>query len=111
MKRKSKRPLEEDPIEQWKEWQNNMYNPGYYTGGRIAPIYKSKTAAAGALLIISALIGLSLVVVQTLSGSLDLSSTSMIIVQLSISLLTVVVGGVIFFRYKKAKTKNIGRKH
>ncbi|WP_188397648.1 hypothetical protein [Sporomusa sp. GT1] len=27
----------EDPIDKLKEWQDNQYNPGYYTGGKIPP--------------------------------------------------------------------------
>ena len=27
----------ENPIEKLKEWQENQYNPGYYTGGKIPP--------------------------------------------------------------------------
>ena len=27
----------DDPIKKLKEWQDNQYNPGYYTGGNIPP--------------------------------------------------------------------------
>lgn len=27
----------EEPIKKLKEWQDNQYNPGYYTGGNIPP--------------------------------------------------------------------------
>jgi len=27
----------ENPIKKLKEWQDNQYNPGYYTGGKIPP--------------------------------------------------------------------------
>jgi len=39
----------EDPIENLKEWQDNQYNPGYYTGGKIPPYVDipSKTSLFG----------------------------------------------------------------
>lgn len=33
----NKNKKQEDPIEKLKKWQDNQYNPGYYTGGKIPP--------------------------------------------------------------------------
>ena len=47
----NKRDKREDPIEKLKEWQDNQYNPGYYTGGKIPPYVgiPSKTSLFGKL--------------------------------------------------------------
>lgn len=41
----------ENSIEKLKEWQENQYNPGYYTGGKIPPYVAipSKTSLLGKL--------------------------------------------------------------
>src|SRR5437660_1011797 len=31
-----------DPFEDWREWQDHRYDPGYFLGGRIHPLYKVK---------------------------------------------------------------------
>jgi sensor histidine kinase YesM len=31
-----------DYLDELQEWQNNQFNPGYYTGGRIPPYLKAK---------------------------------------------------------------------
>ena len=33
-KRKAPKPTDKNHIEQYQDWQNNMYNPGHFTGGR-----------------------------------------------------------------------------
>jgi len=30
-----------DTIKDWKEWQDNQYNPGHFTGGRQVPVLKN----------------------------------------------------------------------
>jgi hypothetical protein len=39
MKKKRRR---EDPFAEIKEWQDHRYDPGYFTGGRIHPMYQSR---------------------------------------------------------------------
>lgn len=47
----NKHKKHEDPTEKLKEWQDNQYNPGYYTGGNIPPYVAipSKTSLFGKL--------------------------------------------------------------
>lgn len=47
----NKHKKQEDPTEKLKEWQDNQYNPGYYTGGNIPPYVAipSKTSLFGKL--------------------------------------------------------------
>ena len=33
---------QKDPFEDWREWQDHRYDPGYFLGGRIHPLYKGK---------------------------------------------------------------------
>ncbi|CVK21016.1 MULTISPECIES: hypothetical protein [Sporomusa] len=46
----------ENPIDKLKEWQDNQYNPGYYTGGKIPPYVEipSKTGLFGKLYAVGA---------------------------------------------------------
>ena len=79
-----KRRLREEPIEKLKEWQDNQYNPGYYTGGNIPPyvaipaktslfgkLYKIGSKAVGVIYILIgvALIGISITGVLLVWGS------------------------------------------
>jgi hypothetical protein len=32
---------ERDPIADYKEWADNRYNPGYFTGGRFPPVLRA----------------------------------------------------------------------
>ena len=37
----SKRRREHDPFREIREWQDHRLDPGYFTGGRIHPLYRS----------------------------------------------------------------------
>ncbi|ROH99830.1 hypothetical protein [Chryseobacterium daecheongense] len=53
--------LEDDVFQEYDEWNNNMYNPGYYTGGK-SPSFdnaKSNYLAYGFVALVSSLAGMA----------------------------------------------------
>ena len=35
----------EDPFKDWREWQDHRYDPGYFLGGTIHPLYKIRRSS------------------------------------------------------------------
>ncbi len=60
---KRRRRKDNDPFHDIREWQDHMYDPGYFTGGRIDPLLEGRRPNAyGWVLIATGLLGLFLVV-------------------------------------------------
>ncbi len=77
----NKRKKCENPIEELKEWQDNQYNPGYYTGGNIPPYVgiPSKTSLFGKLYKIGArIVGVMYILIGV--ALICIASTAVILV-------------------------------
>lgn len=77
----NKRKKCENPIEKLKEWQDNQYNPGYYTGGNIPPYVgiPSKTSLFGKLYKIGArIVGVMYILIGV--ALICIASTAVILV-------------------------------
>lgn len=103
MSKKSKR---EDPVEQWKEWLDNRYNPGYFLGGRIHPTYRAKGKGAGVFLLISGVLGLSIVLLVLFAGDDRDGARTMFLLSAIISVITIFAG---LTRIVEGKKKGKGR--
>jgi hypothetical protein len=92
-------------IERWKEWINNQYNPGYFTGGQIAPIYRVKGNGVGIIFLVSGIIGLAFTFVMGLSE--ERTSRVMLLFNLIISFIMIYAG---LTRITEKKKKTIKEK-
>ena len=59
---------EESYLDSFKEYQDKMYMPGYYVGGKIHPALKAKTKAGGYLLIVTGIFLLAFYLFQLLKN-------------------------------------------
>ena len=63
---------ENDPIERLTEWQEHRYDPGYYTGGNIHPLFTaSRPNKYGYFLIVAAIMILVLLVLGIRAGDMN----------------------------------------
>ena len=63
---------ENDPIERLTEWQEHRYDPGYYTGGNIHPLFTaSRPNKYGYFLIVGAIMILVLLVLGIRAGAMN----------------------------------------
>jgi hypothetical protein len=61
-----------DPIERLTEWQEHRYDPGYYTGGNIHPLFAaSRPNKYGYFLIVVAIMTLIVLVLGIRAGAMD----------------------------------------
>ena len=58
----------QDYLDSIKEYQDKMYLPGYYVGGKIHPALKAKTKVGGYLMIISGVFLLPFYIFQLLNN-------------------------------------------
>ncbi len=67
---KRKNRLKDNYIDEFKEWQNHQYDPGYYTGGKIPPyIHKPRyPKIKGVLYIFGGLLILFVLLIPILTG-------------------------------------------
>ncbi len=94
----------ENPIEQWKEWLSNRYNPGYFTGGQIHPVYRAIGPGAGILFLVSGItgIGFSLLMMRS-EGAED--SPGIILFETGTSVVMIFAGLIKIAEGKKKKRK------
>jgi len=97
----SKKIGREDPIEQWKEWLDNRYNPGYVLGGRIHPGYRAKGKSSGVFLLISGVMGLSIVLLALFAGEDRDGARIMFLLFAIISVVTIFAGLTMIVEGKK----------
>jgi hypothetical protein len=97
-----KASVPKNAIERWKEWINNQYNPGYFTGGQIAPIYRVKGKSVGILFLFFGIIDLALAFVMGLSE--DRLSRVMLLFNLVIAFVMIYAGLMRIVEGKKKKT-------
>lgn len=84
------RKREEDYLDSFKEYQDKMYIPGHYIGGKMHPALKAKTKAGGYGMVIAGIFLLSFYLIQLLS---DLSFENIgWIMPIAFSLLLITVG-------------------
>ena len=94
----------EGPIERWKEWLANRYNPGYFTGGQIHPMYQAVGPAAGIAFLVSGVIGMGFVLlVMGSEGAED--PKGIVLFDTAVSLLMIFAGLSKILEGKKKKNK------
>ncbi len=84
-------PIPKNAIEQWKEWLNNRYNPGYFTGGQIHPEYRAVGPRVGILFLISGIVGIGFVLLTMRSEGAE-DSTVMFLFEAIISIIMIFAG-------------------
>jgi hypothetical protein len=72
------------------EYQDKMYLPGYYVGGKIHPALKAKTKVGGYLMLASGIFLLVIYLIQTIMN-FSIENISMII-PIGFAILLVIVG-------------------
>lgn len=98
-------PVSQNPIERWKEWLKNRYNPGYFTGGRIHPTYRASGLSVGIMFILSGIMPLVLVALSVFTG-IEEGEAGVLAFELGIGLVMIVAGLVkMGERKKKGKDK------
>ena len=96
-----------NPIDRWKEWLANRYNPGYFTGGRIAPVYRAMGPGVGIWFLVTGVTGLCFVFfIMRSEGAED--SLSMIVFEMIFSLIMIYAG---VTRIAEAKNKAAKKRH
>ena len=93
-----------NPIDRWKEWLANRYNPGYFTGGRIAPEYRAVGPGVGIWFLVTGVAGLCFVLFMMRSEGAE-DSISMIIFEMIFSLIMIYAGLTRIAEGRKKKEK------
>jgi len=97
-------PAPKNAMDEWKEWLDNRYNPGYFTGGQIHPMYRATGRAAGGLLVTSGIVMLGTVLLMVKDGVPE-GSAAMLAWDVGISLVLILAGLVKIAEGKKKKRK------
>ncbi len=103
----SKSKKQEDPIEQWKEWLDNRYNPGYFLGGRIHPVYRATGTGAGIFLLISGTLGAAFIITAFFYSEDTDESKTMFLFEMIISVVMIFAG---LTKIAEGKKKRKGKK-
>jgi hypothetical protein len=92
----------DNPVDRWKEWLANRYNPGYFTGGRIAPVYRAMGSGIGIWFLLSGITGLGFTFFMMRSDGAE-DSVGMIVFETIFSLIMIFAGLTKIAEAKKKK--------
>jgi len=102
--RQDETPAPKNAMDEWKEWLDNRYSPGYFTGGQIHPMYRATGRAAGCLFITSGIGMLGMVLLSVKEGVPE-GSAAMLAWEVGISLVMILAGLMKIAEGKKKKRK------
>jgi predicted lipid-binding transport protein (Tim44 family) len=74
----NQRRNDEDPFKDWKEIQENRYNPGHFTGGNVDPALRARRPRHGWVLFIGGLLSLGMGVMFIRHGDLSVIGAAFI---------------------------------
>ncbi len=66
MPKKKKEAYPGSAIDDFLEWQEHQYTPGYYTGGKVHPLYKTRNKAVQYFILITSILGIVMMVLSAL---------------------------------------------